>query len=161
MIEFNIEKTMSFSGHRNIQLSDNLYQNLNNLILQYVKDGYDTFLLGMAKGFDLICGLCILKLREVYTHIKIIPVVPCDNQTESFSVSEMISYKKIMESAYEIIQTGKSQTAYSMRKRNRFLVDNSSILICFLTYNKSGTYYTCNYAYKKGVQVINIADISE
>ncbi len=161
MIEINSEKTISFSGHRNLLLTDYLYDTLYSLIESYINSGYNTFLLGMAKGFDLVCGLCLLKLQENYIHIKIIPVIPCDNQTEDFSCTEIISYKKIMTSAYDIVQTGKRRTAYSMRKRNRYLIDNSSLLICYLNYNKSGTYYTCNYAYQKGLEVINIAVKSE
>lgn len=158
MMELVIEKTISFSGHRNIQLTDNLYKQLYDIIEEYVINGFDTFLLGMAKGFDLICGLCVLKLQEKYTDIKIFPVVPCDNQTEGFTYTEIIAYKKILNAAHDIIQTGKSRTSHSMHVRNRFLIDNSSVLICFLNYKKSGTYYTCNYGSKKGLKIINIAD---
>ncbi len=154
------EKTISFSGHRSVVLSDEIYDNLGSQLEVYIKNGYDTFLVGMAKGFDLICGLSVIRLQETYPNLKIIPVVPCDNQTDNFSYTEMISYKKIMTAAYDVIQTGKSRTAYSMHKRNRYMVDNSSILICYLTQKKSGTYYTCNYAYKSGIEVINIADDS-
>ncbi len=152
------QKTISFSGHRSLQLTDGIYDKLGSLLEIYIQNGFDTFLIGMAKGFDLICGLTVIKLQEKYSNIKIIPIVPCDNQTDDFSYTEMIAYKKIMTAAHEIIQTGKSRTAHSMHKRNRFMVDNSSVLICYLNYKKSGTYYTCNYAYKNGLEVINISD---
>lgn len=45
-----------------------------------------------------------------------------------------------------------------MFRRNRYLVDNSSICIAYLTKNKGGTAYTVDYAKKLGVTVINIAD---
>ena len=45
-----------------------------------------------------------------------------------------------------------------MHKRNRHLVDNSSICICYLTENSGGTFYTVNYAKKQGLTVINLAE---
>ena len=45
-----------------------------------------------------------------------------------------------------------------MHKRNRHLVDNSSICVCYLTENKGGTFYTVEYAKSKNLKVINIAD---
>lgn len=45
-----------------------------------------------------------------------------------------------------------------MFKRNRHLVDNSSICIAYLTEETGGTAYTVKYANQKGVRVINIAE---
>ena len=43
-------------------------------------------------------------------------------------------------------------------KRNRHLVDGSSVCIAYLTQEKGGTAYTVNYAKQKEVQVINLAE---
>jgi hypothetical protein len=45
-----------------------------------------------------------------------------------------------------------------MQKRNRHLVDNSSVCICYLTKPTGGTAYTVNYARRSGLQVINMAE---
>ena len=152
-------KTISFTGHRNILFSDDIKLRLLSTLQTQILCGFDTFLLGMAKGFDLYCGNLLLSLKEKYPNIKIIAVIPCDNQTDGFSEIEKIYYKKILHSSFDIIQTGKSKTASSMKKRNRFLVDNSSMLIAYLLRHATGTFYTCNYAYKKPIKVINIAEI--
>lgn len=44
-----------------------------------------------------------------------------------------------------------------MHKRNRYLVDNSSVCVCYLTEDTGGTAYTVNYAIKSGLKVINTA----
>ena len=44
-----------------------------------------------------------------------------------------------------------------MQKRNRHLVDNSSICICYLTKPTGGTAYTVNYARRCSLQILNIA----
>ena len=46
-----------------------------------------------------------------------------------------------------------------MHKRNRYLVDHSSICIAYLTENRGGTFYTANYANTSQIPVINIATV--
>ena len=46
-----------------------------------------------------------------------------------------------------------------LKKRNRHLVDNSSVCICYLTENKGGTFYTVNYANSKQLKIVNIAEL--
>ena len=41
-----------------------------------------------------------------------------------------------------------------MHKRNRHLVNSSSICLCYLNKQSGGTFYTVNYAYRKGLKVI-------
>ena len=45
-----------------------------------------------------------------------------------------------------------------MARRNRALVDGSDYCVAYLTKNSGGTLYTCSYALKKGVELINLAD---
>ena len=44
-----------------------------------------------------------------------------------------------------------------MAKRNRHLVDNSSVCVAYLTRSGGGTAYTVEYAKKHGLKIINIA----
>ena len=46
-----------------------------------------------------------------------------------------------------------------MQKRNRHLVDNSSLCISYLTSDSGGTAYTVNYAKAKGLKIINLAEL--
>ena len=46
-----------------------------------------------------------------------------------------------------------------MHKRNRHLVDNSSVCVSYMTKNTGGTAYTVGYAIKNHVQVINLAEL--
>ena len=82
-------KTACFSGYRPEKFSFILingqepYLKLEARIkaefVKAVKDGYDTFLCGMAKGFDLVCGSIFLSMKEKSTefaHTKLIAVPP-------------------------------------------------------------------------------------
>ena len=46
-----------------------------------------------------------------------------------------------------------------MLKRNRHLVDGSSVCIAYLAQEKGGTAYTVNYAKEHGLTVLNIANM--
>ncbi len=45
-----------------------------------------------------------------------------------------------------------------MLERNRHLVDCSSVCVCYMYKDTGGTAYTADYAYKKGIEVVNIFD---
>ena len=49
-------------------------------------------------------------------------------------------------------------TATCMYARNRALVDGSTLCVAYLTENRGGTLYTCTYALKKRVELINLAE---
>lgn len=67
-------------------------------------------------------------------------------------------YEYIKTQADKIVYTSQEYTRGCMHKRNRHLVDNSSVCICYLTEPSGGTAYTVNYALRNGKSVINIAD---
>ena len=56
-----------------------------------------------------------------------------------------------------MVYTSQAYTAGCMHKRNRHLVDNSSVCVCYLTKDSGGTAYTVRYARKRGLEVINLA----
>ena len=62
-----------------------------------------------------------------------------------------------MEAADKVIYTSQDYYNGFMHKRNRHLVDNSSLCICYLTEQTGGTTYTINYARDKGRMIVNIA----
>jgi hypothetical protein len=59
--------------------------------------------------------------------------------------------------ADKVVDTSAEYTRGCMFKRNRHLVDNSSVCICYLTQRRGGTAYTVDYAQKAGLEIINIA----
>lgn len=64
----------------------------------------------------------------------------------------------IIREIHKVVYTSEEYTRGCMFKRNRHLVDNSSICIAYLTESKGGTAYTVNYAKQKKIQVINLAE---
>ena len=154
------DKTACFTGHRKIVseqqriVAERLKQTVEKLIL----NGYCYFGAGGALGFDTLAAECVLYLKKQYPQIKLILVLPCKTQTRGWDSEDIAVYEQIKAQADKAVYTSEEYTRGCMFKRNRHLVDNSSVCIAYLTENRGGTAYTVDYARKKGVRVINLAE---
>ena len=146
--------TVCVSGHREIQKDLN-QKKIEVLFENLIDNGIDTFLIGMAIGFDTLCFQILEKIRA-RKNIKIIACVPCLSQADKFSPEQRKEYQRLLSVADQKVVLSKEYTPSCMQKRNMYMVDNSSCVICYLNKNKGGTYNTVKYAEKKGVPVINV-----
>lgn len=80
------------------------------------------------------------------------------HKTRGWKAKDITIYEKIKQQADKVVYTSKEYTRGCMHKRNRHLVDNSSICVTYLTEQSGGTAYTVDYAIKHGLTVINIAE---
>ena len=140
------EKTVCFTGHRKIAIEQQMIvaDRLHSLIEKLILDGFTQFIAGGALGFDTLAALSVLSLKEKYPQAKLILALPCVTQTNGWSTEDIVVY------------VSQKYTRGCMFKRNRYLVDHSSVCVAFLTENKGGTAYTAEYARQKGLQVINL-----
>lgn len=152
--------TVCFRGHRKIppRQVDTLAQRLKITIIKLIEDGYIYFLTGGALGFDTLAAQTILALRTNYPHIQLILALPCVSQSDKWSSREKATYEEIKKSADKVVYTSEEYTRGCMHKRNRYLVDSSSICVCYLTESTGETVYTVSYANKKKLLVINVAE---
>ena len=154
MIKLIKEKTLAVTGHRKLSPDLDIYR-LEEIFLSQIEKGIDTFLVGMAVGFDAICFQILEKIRDK-KDIKIVACIPCKNQSKNFSIEQKEEYIRQVNSANEKILISREYTPYCMMKRNMFMVDNACTLVCFLRENKGGTFNTVNYAKQKGIEIIKI-----
>ena len=153
-------KTCCFTGHRKIPSGDQkqISGRLEKVLVSYIEQGYLYFGAGGAVGFDMLAAETVLKLKNQYPAIKLILVLPCKEHCKYWSIVEKIRFACIMRRADKIVYTAHVFTQDCMRKRNRHLVDNSSLCICYLTKSTGGTAYMVNYARRTGRSVINLAE---
>lgn len=154
-------QTCCFTGHRIIPsgMEQKLIRVTEKVVENAIKSGYRYFGVGGALGFDTIAALVVLKLRESYPSIKLILVLPCLNQTRGWSAGDIEIYENIKKQADKVVYTSKEYTRGCMHKRNRHLVNNSSLCICYLTEEKGGTYYTVKYAQENQLAVVNVVEL--
>ncbi|MBO5927187.1 MAG: DUF1273 family protein [Clostridia bacterium] len=146
-------KTCAFTGHRILDSEFNV-DKLEEVINNVLKKGYKTFLVGMAMGFDLKCFEILLTKRSY--NIDIIACVPCKEQSKNYNKIEKERYEEFIKKADKIVYISNEYTNGCMQLRNRYMVDNSSLLIAYLKYFKGGSLYTVNYAKKKQKEIIFI-----
>ncbi len=156
------EKTICFTGHRDMKAPEKVENTLIRLLEEYIQQGYDTFLAGGARGFDNLAAEAVIKLREKYPGIRLIVALPFTSHyrhEKNWSSDEIKIYKAVLKNADEIITLFKEYKSGSYFKRNRYLVDNASLCIAYYRRNGSGTAYTVNYANTSKIEVINIAKV--
>ena len=148
-------KVCAFTGHRRLAGYGFDEHLLERVVLNLVKNGVNRFLCGMAIGFDMKAAQAVLALKESYD-IELVACLPCVNQSEMYSARDKQTYNEILKRCDEIIVLEREYTSGCMFKRDRYLVDNSDTLVCFLRKKTGGTHYTVNYAKKTGKKIIEL-----
>ena len=92
-------------------------------------------------------------------HIKLILVLPCQDQTRGWIEKDKSIHHLILKQADKVVYTSVEYFSGCMHTRNRHLVNCSSVCVCYLTNFRSGTGYTVAYARRQGLKVINLAQV--
>ena len=148
-------KDVCFTGHRNLNLGGFDINLLDRVVLDLIKNGTRRFLCGMAVGFDLQAAQSVLMYKNDYG-VTLTACLPCANQTDTFSDSGKRLYNSVLERCDEVITLSPNYYSGCMHERDRFMVDNSGIVVCYLRKNSGGTFYTVNYARKLGRKIIEL-----
>lgn len=153
------KETACFTGHRRIPADQ--YATMNRRLMEAITDlidrGYRYFGIGGALGFDTMAAQAVIALKMQYSHIRLILVLPCVSQANSWNAYEQDVYETTKKQADKVVYTSTEYAKGCMHKRNRYLVDNSSACVCCLTHPTGGTAYTVAYARKKKSEIIRPA----
>lgn len=156
------EKTCGLTGNRNIIHYDNKKIELLNekidFVLKYLIKirGVKSFLCGMPIGADLMIAKRIIKYREEHNaDIKIYSVIPCEKQDLKWKEEQKREYKEVLKECEPSDYKYSPYTEGCMLKRNRYIVDNCSIIFVIFNENvkRGGTFQTINYATKKNKDI--------
>ena len=125
------------------------------------EQGVTDFLSGMAQGVDLWSSQIVLDLQKKNPALKLHCVLPCKGQDSKWTASAQELYHSVLAQANEVVYVGQEYNRDCMLKRNRYLVDHSSILLA--VYNgtwRSGTGATVRYAQKLKREIIIIDPVA-
>lgn len=123
-------------------------------------EGKRCFLCGMADGFDLWAAAEVLALRDVgrCPEAELVAVVPFAGHGDRCGATFRAVYAEVMVRAARRVVLAEGYAADTFRRRNDFLVDHASAVLCFYTGRPGGTAYTVARARRTGVPVTNLAD---
>lgn len=159
MVNIDKNNTYSFTGHRAIPdgMAEYLLQRIKDGVNYLYSRGVKTYLTGGALGFDSLAAKVVIECRSVHEDIRLILVIPCRDQARGWKQADIETYEHIKGLADEVICLSEHYYNGCMHYRNRYLIDNSSACICYLTRTSGGTAYTVRYAKDKGLSVFNLA----
>lgn len=112
--------------------------------------GYSYFISGMAIGFDMICAEIVLELKLKYPHIKLECALPCQNQHSKWNKKEKERHQNILKHADKIRCIFQTYSQECMHERNKYMINNSSLVIALYDDMPGGTKKTLEYAKLKG-----------
>ena len=108
--------------------------------------------------FDTLAAEAVLALREEFSHVSLLLLLPCRDQAARWRPEEVRRYERIKREADAVEYLGERYAPGCMQRRNRALVDWSAHCICYLTQNSGGTKYTVDYAKRRGLSITNLAE---
>ena len=171
MPDIDKEKTCCFFGHRKIDETEELKNNLCRIIENLItNEKVDTFLFGSKSQFDDLCHKVVTKLIEKYPNIKRIYVrsayqyIPDWYEKSLLENNEGTYFPEYMENA------GRA----SYVERNQEMINKSDFCIVYYDENylpprrknsrrdlfdyqpKSGTAVAYDYAVKKKKEIVNV-----
>lgn len=153
--------TCCFTGHR--QLPDQHSQAYAALIAALGaavddarREGCDHFVVGGAKGFDLLAGEWILAAKKVDPAVALSVYVPHRGQENAYSPSDRIRYQALLHGADEVLYLSEQYHPGCMRERNARMVNDSAFCIAYVRKKPSGSAQTLKMAEAKGLTVLRI-----
>ncbi len=140
----------TFFGHRNTpeDIKNKLYTVLKELI---EKEGVDTYFIGNQGSFDYMAKEVLKSLKTEYPNINynvVIPYLPLKKDLH-IDYSDTIFPEEL----------SGVHPKWAIDKRNRYMISKSDFVITYVVNTYGGAYKFKVLAEKKGLRVINIAEL--
>lgn len=148
-----------FTGHRPQKLTRSekaIKKDLEASITAAVKDGFTTFITGMAYGVDIWAGEIVVQLRKKNPNLRLIAAVPFDGFDNRWSSEWQQDYSALLEEADLVRYICPRYNPGAYQRRNEWMVDHSARVIAVFNGEKSGTKNTVDYAIRQSVDVVFI-----
>ena len=148
----------AFTGHRKIE--DRHKGKIEDLLLRAVEyaygEGCRTFFTGGALGFDTLAARVVILFKLSHPDVRLHIVVPCKNQSESWTDSQVSFYEYTLANADEVEYVADDYEDGCMRLRNQKLADYCDVMIAYVSRPHSGAAQTVRMADKLGKKVYNL-----
>ena len=145
-----------FTGHRPQKLTrpvDDIKVDLENEILSTIKDGYTTFITGMAYGTDIWAGNVVIRLKDRFPDLKLIAAVPFPGFADKWTDEWQQKYEKLLKAADYVKIVNKEYSKDAFLIRNQWMVNHSSRVIAVYDGKAGGARNTIQYAWMNHVPV--------
>ncbi len=149
-------KVCCFAGHRDVYDAENVLTALKNKIEELItKENVTEFWVGNYGRFDGLAATCVRSLKTKYKGIKLVLVIPyITKQLNEYKEQYYEKYDKILMADIPI----STPQQLKIIKCNEYMVSESDYLTCYVKHSWGGAAKTLEYAQKRNIQIINMAD---
>jgi len=116
------------------------------------KNNVNIFYVGTHGSFDYITLKVLKRLKNEFPHIDFFEVL-------AYPPFKKDEYKDYTHTIYPDIE--KSPAKYAIIERNKWMIEKSDFLICYVQHNFSNAHKFKEFAEKKGKTVLNLYPISK
>lgn len=110
----------------------------------------------MAMGTDIWAAEIVLERKKMNKDLHLICALPHPNFESRRSMTEKMKFNKILKNADLVKEINDHYFTGCYQVRNEWMVDRSNLVIAVFNGQKSGTKNTVDYAFRKGIGVINV-----
>ena len=118
--------------------------------------GYRRFLCGMAIGCDMLFAEAVLALQERCPDVLLEAVIPCGTQPDKWTLPQRLRYNRLLDRCSKVTVLQIHYSPDCMQRRNRYMVDHSSLLLACYNGSPGGTMSTILYAQRQQIKVITM-----
>lgn len=158
-------KTCCFTGHRlqrflfGLNEKDArccaLKKTLREEIIRLIeKEDVRHFISGMSIGIDMYAAEIVLDVKKDHPDITLECAIPCETQAANWTEAQRERYYSIAAQCDKETILQAHYTHDCMEKRNKYMVDQSDVIIAVCSGSSGGTGKTVDYAMTKGKSVI-------
>ena len=138
-------------GHRNV--FENIRDKLDNAVEIAIAQGCGMFYTGAMGDFDSLFSSAVRSAKKVYPYIKLICVKP-------YFTTDINTDKDYYAALYDDIiipdELAGIHPKAAIKARNRWMIDNSDIVLIYTVRNFGGAYEAKRYAERNGKRLIKI-----
>lgn len=127
---------------------------LEQVILEQIESGCDTFLCGMARGCDFYFAEAVLRLKDAGQPIRLEALLPCPEQADRWQPEDRSRYQSLLTRCDAVYLLESEYSHGCMLRRNRAMIDRTDRLLSVWDGSPGGTEASVRYAGRRGVDVI-------
>jgi uncharacterized phage-like protein YoqJ len=142
-----IDMVVTFCGHGDCH-GDDIRVWLQNQIEATIAEGAELFYLGGYGGFDRMAASVVWELKREHPEIQSVLVLPY--------LDRKVNTEKYDGTTYPPLESVPKRFAIS--RRNQWMVDQSDVVIAYVTHSWGGAAKTLEYAHRKHKRIINYGD---
>jgi len=134
-----------------------LKQKLNDALKRIYLTGRRHFICGMARGSDTYFCEAVIALRLKYPDITLEAAIPCEEQAARWPEEDRSRYFYLLGQCDHETYVSRKYTKDCMTRRNKYMVNNASVLLAVYDGKFGGTMHTIEYAMRRGLEITEIA----